>query len=71
MSKRKFSEPIGELNVGDVIAGEIYPAHLKVISKSNDKELNCKTYLCKYLDGVCKGETTRIYDFFDNYKLVR
>ena len=71
MSKRKFSKPIGELNIGDIIAGEIYPAHLKVLSKSKHTGLNCNMYRCEYLDGVSKGETTLIYDFFDNYKLVR
>ena len=67
--KKPNPELGNNLEVGDIIQGRIYDAHLKVLRKYNcDEDI---AYVCKYIDGVVKGETEVLYSYYTNYFKVR
>lgn len=59
---------LGEVNVGDIIAGSIYPAKLKVISKVKEAD-DSYTYSCKYLEGEDAGDTITVCSYYQYVKV--
>ena len=63
---------LGKCDVGDIIQGVYYTAKLEVLEIIDDDpwlEEGQLKYICKYIDGIHKGEKRDVYSFQEYYKL--
>ena len=59
---------LGDVQVGDIIAGRIYTAQLKVLDKTAEDD-GSYTYRCKYLEGDNVGEIISISSYYQYDKI--